>query len=131
MRLYAASLTLAQAQSHTWSLATWAQLEWVRRVLDGDDFVGPISSPFPELRGYSFVRLLKEYAAVSTPNEAAAAADAIRDGSDIIGVLTAVSAKTEKPEDILAATVDKIRDAKGLLLFTKGFPKYKSVETED
>lgn len=130
-RMYAALEKLALAKSNTWHLATWAQLEWVRKVLDGDAFGGPIANPFSELRGHSFVRLLMEFNATATSGEKELAAIALREGTELIALLSTVSPETEKPEDLLSTVMDRMRNGKGLLLFTKDFPKYKLIEEDE
>jgi hypothetical protein len=128
-RLLVAYRTLAYANSGKWSLATWAQLQWVRDALDGEGLEDMQTgmSVDASLGDFSFVRLLHELVETAAPDQKQAAEDARRDGMGIIEELAAVTPNTRKPIETLKGVVSKIETAPGLQPFVSGFPRFSDI----
>ena len=134
-RLFAAYRTLAYAESGNWSLATWAQLQWVRDTLDGEGLqdVQARIEVDQRLGDLSFVRLLYELVETASPDEKQAAADAKRDGTTLVGELATVTPNTEEPVATLKHVVSMIASSPGLQPFVSEFPPFNdiSLPTDD
>ncbi|MET4245481.1 hypothetical protein [Bradyrhizobium sp. RT10b] len=128
-RLLAAYRTLAYADRGRWSLATWAQLQWVRDTLDGRglDSIRAEADRSNELQDLSFVRLLYEHGRTASLNEKEQATAALRDGKAIVEELSAATPSTENPTDVVKNIAAQIKSSVGLHAFTSGFPKFGDV----
>jgi hypothetical protein len=123
-RLLVAYRTLAYANSGKWSLATWAQLQWVRNTLDGEGLsnMQERREVDPSLQDRSFVRLLHEFVRTASPDQRQMALDAKHDGTAIIEELAAMTPNTAKPTETLKRVVLEIKSSPGLRLFASDFP---------
>lgn len=128
-RLLAGYRTLAYADRGRWSLATWAQLQWVRDTLDGGGLenIRAKADRSHELQDLSFARLLYEYGRTASLNEKEQAEAALRDGKAIVERLSAATPSTKNPTDIVKNIAAEIESSVGLRAFTSGFPKFGDV----
>lgn len=123
-RLFRAYRSLAHADSGKWSLATWAQLQWVRKALDGEDLGDSGPQVDSDLRDLGFERLLNDLVASAAPQQSAAAESARRDGMDILTRLATMTPSTDKPLETLKYAKSRIESADGLRPFVAGLPHY-------
>lgn len=128
-RLLAAYRTLAYADRGRWSLATWAQLQWVRDTLDGGGLenIRAKAEQSLDLQDLSFVRLLYELGKTASPNEKEQAAAALRDGKVIIEELSATTPDTANPREILKHAAAEIASSEGLRPLIAELPKFGDV----
>ncbi len=123
-RLFSAHRSLAYAESGKWSLATWAQLQWVRRTLDGEAMEDSESRADSDLRDFGFERLLNELVGSANSRQSAAAESARRDGMDVVTRLAAMRPSTDKPFETLKYAESRIELSEGLRPFVAGLPHY-------
>ena len=123
-RLFSAYRGLAYAESGKWSLATWAQLQWVRKALDGEGWEESGPQTDSDLRNLGFERLLNDLVGSAGPQQSAAAEGARRDGMDILTRLDAMTPSTDIPLETLKYAKSRIESADGLRPFVADLPRY-------
>lgn len=124
-RLLNAYRTLGYAKSGKWSLATWAQLQWVRDTLDGHGLenIQVNQETDSRLRDFSFVRLMNELVETALADQRPTAEDARRAAVGVIEALASTTPNTRDPQKRLEHIISQIKTDPRLQTFVSDFPR--------